>query len=368
MDYEGRLSISYYEKVASINVSHRVDLVRHRETGNFYVKKVLSIYNPAVYEFLRAHRIPGIPRIYALYEEENELTVIEDFISGTVLSDLISTHALTLSETLQIMQDLCRIFAQLHENHPPVIHRDIKPSNIMIDPYGHAYLLDFNAAKLEHSDSQNLGNPDTVLLGTAGYAAPEQYGFGASTIQTDVYGLGVLLREMVNSLPREDRLPAFSSIIASCTQLDPALRLKDTSELSDRLKELEASTDSKRSQISEYKKHDSPASIRRFLPPGFRSRTPWKMAIASVSYLVLFWSSLTLIVEDAVSVQSLWIQRIGVLIWGLLIILCSCNYCGIQNLLPLCRHPNRMIRILGVILLDALVTLLVLFLIVISIS
>ena len=78
----------------------------------------------------------------------------------------------------------------------PIIHRDIKPSNIMITEQNHVVLLDFNAAKLYTNASTN----DTVLLGTKGYAAPEQYGFGSSSPQTDIYAIGVLIKEAADHM------------------------------------------------------------------------------------------------------------------------------------------------------------------------
>ena len=58
------------------------------------------------------------------------------------------------------------------------------------------FLLDFNAAKFFSTSTTE----DTVLLGTKGYAAPEQYGFGASTPKTDIYAVGILLNELTSSL------------------------------------------------------------------------------------------------------------------------------------------------------------------------
>lgn len=60
---------------------------------------------------------------------------------------------------------------------PPIVHRDIKPSNIILTEDGRIVLIDLNAARL---DDKNRSH-DTQLIGTAGFAAPEQYGFAASS-------------------------------------------------------------------------------------------------------------------------------------------------------------------------------------------
>lgn len=91
------------------------------------------------------------------------------------------------------MYELCEILEKLHSANPPIVHRDIKPSNIIITNYDHVILLDFNAAKYFTDPNTS----DTILLGTKGYAAPEQYGFGSSTPQTDIYAVGILLKELV---------------------------------------------------------------------------------------------------------------------------------------------------------------------------
>ena len=91
---------------------------------------------------------------------------------------------------------LCNILEALHSMTPPIIHRDIKPSNIIITSYNYAMLLDFNAAKQFSGQNES----DTVLIGTPGYAAPEQYGFGSSSPKTDIYSLGIVLREMLDRI------------------------------------------------------------------------------------------------------------------------------------------------------------------------
>ena len=70
MDYTERLTLSYYKTIAVLNEAHQVFLVQHRQTDQICVKKVLSIYNPEIFRFLREHPIPGTPGILALWEED----------------------------------------------------------------------------------------------------------------------------------------------------------------------------------------------------------------------------------------------------------------------------------------------------------
>jgi serine/threonine-protein kinase len=79
-----------------------------------------------------------------------------------------------------------------------VLHRDVKPSNLLFDAGGSARLADFGAAHMSESDATvTVGE-----IGTVAYMAPEQRAGRAATVQSDVYGVGVMLYEMlVGELP-----------------------------------------------------------------------------------------------------------------------------------------------------------------------
>ena len=338
MNYMERLAISYYNTIATINSAHKVYLVQHRESQKIYIKKILDVYNPHIYEYLQNHCIAGIPKLYNVCEENGQLTIIEEFISGTSLQEIIDTNALSVDLIIRFMSELCDILGRLHSLNPPIIHRDIKPSNIIITPCHHVVLIDFNAAKY----LTDVNHSDTVLLGTKGYAAPEQYGFGSSTPQTDIYALGILLKELSSALPASPNL--FDAIINQCTQINPSERWENTDALKAEI-----------NKLSKYNTNPIQATEtiawKHLMPPGFRTNTPWKIFIASVIYLFIFWLCLTLNVKDA-TVSKLWIERIFSLLILLSVVFCSFNYCNIQRLMPLCTNRRRIIRYLGILLLN----------------
>ena len=105
---------------------------------------------------------------------------------------------------------------------PPIIHRDIKASNIIISQEGTVTLLDMDAAKWYRDQSDR----DTKLIGTYGYAAPEQYGFGASDERTDIYSIGVLLNvTLTGCLPSQKMAEGrIGAVIEKCVKLDPKER------------------------------------------------------------------------------------------------------------------------------------------------
>ena len=405
MNLSQRLSNSFYQVVAAINEPHKVYLVQHRDSGRFYVKKILDVYSADVYKDLQAHPIPGIPRIMDSWEEDGRLVIIEEFISGVTLRDLIErTSSLTISqggyeqapgeysaaahadstrneyitavapagmdpcELLTVerighyMAGLCEILERLHSHNPPLIHRDLKPSNIIITSCGNAMLLDFNAARFYSGEPGR--ESDTRLLGTKGYAAPEQYGFGESSPQTDIYSVGRILQECVDALPEGDisseetavrKRPVsakvtgphvFDTVIRKCTQISPSKRYSSAAALKSAL--LGCIGESIRPDIT------GPV-INPYLPPGFRTLNPWKMLIASVVYFLVFDLSLTL-KDQTASMQVLWMERILVLFLGLMNIALGSNYLGIQRFMPFHDSSSRALRITGVILTMAVVT------------
>lgn len=346
MDYAGRLELSYYNTIAAINSAHKIYLVQHRETEKIYIKKILDVYNPHIYAYLMEHHISGTPKLFHVYEESGQLVLIEEFISGISLQEMIDERTVTLDLIIRFVSELCSILENLHSLNPPVIHRDIKPSNIIITPCGHVVLIDFNAAKR----AADTADHDTVLLGTKGYAAPEQYGFGSSTPQTDIYALGVLLKELSQALPAPTNI--FDAVISKCTEMNPSDRMKTVQELKSEIDQL----------LNPDHDNCNTGSVpqKNFVPPGFRTRTPWKMLTASFGYLFIFWICLSMEIKGA-TVFRLWLERITALFIALSFVFCSFNYCNIQRFIPLCANKNRLIRYFGVLVLNLLVAFSLLF-------
>ncbi|MFG6333317.1 MAG: protein kinase [Lachnospiraceae bacterium] len=344
MDDSGRLEISYYNTIATLNSAHNIYLVQHRETEKIYIKKILDVYNPRIYEYLMEHHITGTPKLYNVYKENRQLILIEEFISGIPLQKMVDDRMLTLDLIAQFMGELCSILEKLHVLDPPIIHRDIKPSNVIITSCGHAVLIDFNAAKFFTDTAEH----DTVLLGTKGYAAPEQYGFGSSTPRTDIYALGILLKELSHALPvPTDR---FDTVIGRCTEMNPSDRIETVQELKTEIQTLQ-----KRSSGSA-----ACLPLKNFVPPGFRTKTPWKMLIAVNMYFLIFSVCLSMEVEGA-TVFHLWLERITALSVMLSVVFCCFNYCNIRRFLPLCTDRRRLIRYSGVLILNLAVVFPLLF-------
>jgi serine/threonine protein kinase len=323
------INISNYKTIAVINEPHKIYLVQNIDTGKIFAKKVLDVYNIDVYNRLYENHVIGTPKIIDYILDGDSLTVIEEYISGEALQDKIKNGTLSVNEIVDYMVDLCDTLSRLHSINPPIIHRDIKPSNVIISSCGHAVLLDFNAAKYFSAESPK----DTVLLGTQGYAAPEQYGFGASSPQTDIYSLGVLLREMLESIGYSSK--HFDDIIDQCTRVNISERFANVQKLK------EALTNTPKSHQSTHAK---------LMPPGFRTKTPWKMLLATVGYVFILWLCTTIEFENCYGIE-LFANRLILLLMLLSTVFSFFNYLDIQRLIPLCKRKNKILHFAGIAIL-----------------
>ena len=174
--FEREYQLSLYNTLAVLNNSKKSEilLVQNSLTGRIYIKKILKNYNLDVYQALKQIQTIHIPTIYEIFEEEKTLIIIEEFINGRTLEDMITEGGLlSEKEAIPYMIKLCESLEFLHKQTPPIIHRDIKPSNIMITNDGILKLIDFDVSRIYRQESE----VDTHILGTKGYASPEQFGF-----------------------------------------------------------------------------------------------------------------------------------------------------------------------------------------------
>lgn len=238
MFLENKYPLSVFSDVSRLGGKEHVLLVQNKVDGNLYVKKRFQCYNPEVYTELQRKHVKNIPQIYGVYQQEdagNDLIIIEEYLYGSTIAELMEEgHIFCEKETIDIAMQICKILMELHGMNPPIVHRDIKPANVMIMPEGVVKLLDFSVAKAENITKKR----DTVLLGTAGFAAPEQYGFSASTPQTDIYAMGVLMNLMLTrKMPSEGIAGGkLRKIISCCLEVNPKDRYRDVRELYHALK------------------------------------------------------------------------------------------------------------------------------------
>ncbi len=197
---------------------------------------------------LASLRHPAIPQIYDYFIYENRVYLILEFIQGKDLETLLneSQGPFPEEQVLGWAVELCDVLEYLHSHKPnPVIFRDMKPSNIMINQSGRVVLVDFGIAKIFE------GARKGTMIGTEGYAPPEQYRGEASPL-VDIYALGATLHHL---LTRQDpRLeppfsfdsrpiravnphvsPEFEAIIMRALAYEPEKRFQSAGEMKEAL-------------------------------------------------------------------------------------------------------------------------------------
>lgn len=195
----------------------RVTLLKDTRTGERYVRKELQGQYP-VYTQLQTLTHPYLPRIEEVTLEEDRTVILEEYIEGATLDHV----SLSQGQLTRLLLELCDVLEFLHGHG--ILHRDIKPSNLMLAPDGHLRLIDFDAARKEREAAEQ----DTRLLGTRGYAPPEQYGFAQTDARTDIYAMGVTFRQLLGPLARKRR---WKKLLRKCTALDPKDRYHSASQV-----------------------------------------------------------------------------------------------------------------------------------------
>jgi len=126
----------------------------------------------------------GIPKVREVIGVEKSKVLIQEFVSGKTLDEMIERE-FEAKEVESVVIQLTNVVAYAHELG--IIHRDIKPSNVMVRPDGFIKLLDFGAAKeLKEKEFS------ATVTGSRPYMSPEQI-MGRSQKRSDVWALGVVM-------------------------------------------------------------------------------------------------------------------------------------------------------------------------------
>ncbi len=119
-----------------------------------------------------------------------------EYVEGEAMTLYCERNELPAAGRLRLFRDVCDAVGYAHSNL--IVHRDIKPSNVLVTPDSQVKLLDFGIAKLLGEEAEDAALTRTgVRLMSPAYAAPEQASGSPVTTATDVYSLGVLLRELL---------------------------------------------------------------------------------------------------------------------------------------------------------------------------
>lgn len=213
-------------KVLAEKNGGRVLLMCNDRTG---FRFVLRHYPQPVmaYEVLKDIQHPNIPEVYDVYNLEDGQIVLEEYIEGLSVAEVLESGLYTYRGARKVLYGLCCGVSYLHRMG--FVHRDLKPENVMIDQSGQIKLIDFNASR-KFDPGKSM---DTQTLGTIGYASPEQLGIGQCDARTDIYAIGVLLNVMLTGQHPSKQLAKGKTgkVILKCTQIDPNSRIQTVEKL-----------------------------------------------------------------------------------------------------------------------------------------
>lgn len=182
---------------------------------------------------------------------DGPMFIVSKFVKGVTIDKYVSTQLVTAKDKVrhicELLYPVMDALAYLHSKS--IVHLDVKPSNIMVENGCNVRLMDLGISHTgEVMQKMNAG-----LLGTAGYAAPEQYITSSSnginvTPATDIYALGATLYELLsgckrNSVVSEDcaDIPGVQTsvmnVIRKAVKKDPNARFQSTQEMKKQLEE-----------------------------------------------------------------------------------------------------------------------------------
>lgn len=160
---------------------------------------------------------PAIPKVYDFFEENGKIYLILEMVPGHDLESTLETAGSALPET-QVAHwalQLCDVVDYLHRHEPePIIFRDLKPSNVIATPDDRIVLIDFGIARI-FLPNQRKG----TMIGTEGYAPPEQYR-GIADVRGDIYALGATLHHLLTGSDPRTETP-FTFHERSLRQINP---------------------------------------------------------------------------------------------------------------------------------------------------
>lgn len=137
---------------------------------------------------------PNIVEVYDVGEDNGIYYIVMEYIDGKHLKQLLKKRGkLSLNEVVDIMLQLTDGMACAHDSY--IIHRDIKPQNIMILDNGIVKITDFGIAMALNSTQLTQTNS---VMGSVHYLPPEQASGKGSTIQSDIYSMGILMYELLS--------------------------------------------------------------------------------------------------------------------------------------------------------------------------
>lgn len=235
----GGMSIVYLARDNRLNKQWAVKEIKKTSNGkndDIVVNSLLAEAN-----LMKRLDHPALPRIVDIIDDGETIYVIMDYIEGQSLDKILQSYGPQPEETvISWAMQLCDALSYLHSQNPPVIYRDMKPANVMLKPEGNLKVIDFGIAREYKGTSK-----DTTILGTRGYAPPEQYGARETDGRSDIYSLGMTMHYLLTGIDpmqpgyeyhsvryyNPNLSDGIEAIVDKCTQIDAENRYQNCAEL-----------------------------------------------------------------------------------------------------------------------------------------
>jgi Tol biopolymer transport system component len=206
---------------------------------------------------------PNIVAVYDVGAEDGVPFVVTELLDGQTLRERLAAGPLAVRRAIELALQLAQGLAAAHDHG--IIHRDLKPENLFVTRDGRLKILDFGLAKVTapkdgagNAGPARVGNltGSQVILGTAGYMAPEQVLGQTADLRSDLFAFGVILYEMLTGMraftgdssiqsmaailntepppvsnARMDLPAGLDRIVERCLEKDPARRFQSAHDL-----------------------------------------------------------------------------------------------------------------------------------------
>lgn len=190
----GGMSIVYLAMDKRLNKQWAVKEIRKKGSGKNDEIVVNSLLAEA--NMMKKLDHPALPRIVDIIDNGITIYVVMDYIEGESLDKILNEYGAQPEDmVVGWAKQLCDALSYLHSQKPSIIYRDMKPANVMLKPEGNIKIIDFGIAR-EYKE-QNLA--DTTVLGTKGYAPPEQYS-GQTDPRSDIFALGMTMHHLLTGV------------------------------------------------------------------------------------------------------------------------------------------------------------------------
>ena len=365
-----------YEILAPIGAGGMGEVYRARDTrlGRDVALKILP--DSFARESDRLHRFeqearavaalnhPNILAVFDIGQHDGSPFLVSELLEGESLRAVLERGAMPQRKTIEYGVQIAQGLAAAHDKG--IVHRDLKPENVFVAKDGRIKILDFGLAKLAQKANAAAGETDGitltsshtavgVVMGTAGYMAPEQVRGEAADPRTDIFAFGAVLYEMLSghrafrrdtpaetmtAVLKEDPpqladlghpvSPALDRIVRRCLEKSPEQRFQSAKDLSFALSALSGTDSSAAARVSEAARRVSlllwlsiavaltaVAGVTWFVarPPTATTRMQFAIPVpGEVSHMALSQDgSLLAFVspEESTGLPVLYVQRIG---------------------------------------------------------